>query len=314
MRCPIRRRRSGFTLIELLVVIAIIAVLIGLLLPAVQKVREAANRTRCQNNLKQLALACHNYELSYKTLPRTGTEPGLPVPAGSNDEGCCGTNGEYWSWIARLLPFFEQEALYRQANIPTNTIQQSAAAIATPIKTLFCPSDNAIDKGTNTCADLGTLQVGLTNYKGCQGSNWDVGMWINVRYGTVREGMRNGDGVLFRNDTRVTKIGLADIPDGTSTTFLIGEDIPEVDSRNSWAYTNGCVATCAIPLNAKNPATGDWFPADQWQNNYSFRSRHTGGGQFAFCDGSVRFIKDTIALQDYRALATRHIGEVVSVD
>src|SRR5262249_7097752 len=160
----------------------------------------AANRMSCQNNLKQLVLACHTHENTTGTLPRTGTDPGLALPAVRNDEGCCGADGEYWTWIARLLPYFEQGNLYHQAQIPTNPLRQSQAAIATPIKSLFCPSDNAIAKQTSTCADLETLQVGLTNYKGCQGANWDVGLWINIRYGTAREGLRAGDGVLWRND------------------------------------------------------------------------------------------------------------------
>jgi len=307
--------RPGFTLIELLVVIAIIGVLIALLLPAVQKVREAANRATCANNLKQLALACHAFEQSYGTLPRGGTEPGLPLPAARNDESCCGPEGSYWTWIARLLPFIEQDNLYRKANIPTNTIGQSQAEIATPIQLLYCPSDNAIQKkvAPNTADLPSTMVVGLTNYKGNQGSNWDVGQWINVRYGTEREGMRNGDGVLFRNDARALKLPLINITDGTSNTFMIGEAIPEFEQRNAWAYTNGAYATCAIPLNAKN-AQGQFFPPGQWQNNYSFRSRHIGGGQFAFCDGSVRFVTDSIPLLTYRALATRAVGEVASWD
>jgi prepilin-type N-terminal cleavage/methylation domain-containing protein/prepilin-type processing-associated H-X9-DG protein len=313
MQTP-REYRTGFTLVELLVVIAIIGVLVALLLPAVQAARESARRARCANNLKQLVLGCHNHEQTLGTLPRGGTEQGLPVPAGANDESCCGETGAYWSWIARLLPFIEQDALYKAANIPTNTIGQSKAQVATPLQVVYCPSSNMIAKMTmSNPADFtaGTITLGVTNYKGNQGSNWDVGQWINIRYGDVREGMRKGDGVLFRNDARALPVlRLNQITDGTSNTIMIGEVIPEVEDRNAWAYPNGAYATCAIPINAKDPSTGKWFPPGQWQNNYSFRSRHPSGAQFAFCDGSVRFLSENIALQTYRAQATRDVGEV----
>jgi len=312
-----RSFRLGFTLVELLVVIAIIGVLVALLLPAVQAARESARRARCSNNLRQLALGCHNHEQVLGTLPRGGTEQGLPVPAGANDESCCGDNGSYWSWIARLLPFVEQDGLYKQANIPTNTIGQSKLQVATALQVVYCPSSNMISKMTmSNPADFtaGTMILGVTNYKGNQGSNWDVGNWINIRFGTVREGMRQGDGVLFRNDARALPVlRLNQITDGTSNTIMIGEVIPEVEDRNAWAYTNGAYATCAIPLNAKDVG-GKWFPSGQWQNNYSFRSRHPGGGQFAYCDGSVHFISDNIPLQTYRAMATRDIGEIVPTE
>jgi prepilin-type N-terminal cleavage/methylation domain-containing protein/prepilin-type processing-associated H-X9-DG protein len=308
------RSRAGFTLVELLVVIAIIGVLVALLLPAVQSAREAARRARCANNLRQLALGCHMHEQSMNTLPRGGTAPGLPVPAGANDESCCGETGAYWTWIARILPFVEQDALYKQANIPSNTIGQSKAAVAMPLQVVFCPSSNMLAQKTmSNPADFpaNTMQLAVTCYKGNQGSNWDVGQWINIRYGDVREGMRKGDGVLFRNDARgLPQLRLNQISDGTSNTIMIGEVVPEVESRNAWAYANGAYATCAIPLNAKD-ANHQWFPPGQWQNNYSFRSRHPGGGQFAYADGAVHFLSDTIPRQTYRALATRDVGEVL---
>jgi prepilin-type N-terminal cleavage/methylation domain-containing protein len=132
-----RLRRTAFTLIELLVVIAIIAILIGLLVPAVQKVRESANRIQCANNLKQLALAVHNYHSDRGTFPVNsfyGWKPTVPS----------------WSWLAHLLPYVEQDNLYRQANIggsPPNNINQSLPQIATRVKVFLCPSDPKALKG-----------------------------------------------------------------------------------------------------------------------------------------------------------------------
>ena len=142
---PCRARHAGFTLIELLVVIAIIAILIALLVPAVQKVREAAAQTDCRNRIKQLALACHNYHDTYKMLPRNGAPDnrGTGNPSGA---GCCGPGDARWSWLGRILPYIEQLPLYEQAGIPTTAPANSPAAqtvIATPISNFFCPSDYA---------------------------------------------------------------------------------------------------------------------------------------------------------------------------
>jgi prepilin-type N-terminal cleavage/methylation domain-containing protein len=158
-----RVRRTAFTLIELLVVIAIIGVLISLLLPAVQKIRESANRMTCRNNLKQLALAVHNYHQDQGFFPVNTLDA---VNWGYN------WDGRNWSWLARILPYVEQEPLLRQANIPDNTLAQSQALCATQIKLFLCPSDPLSSAGPRTDAyNLAPSPVGQTNYKGVSGAN-----------------------------------------------------------------------------------------------------------------------------------------------
>src|SRR5438270_4389364 len=123
-------RPPGFTLIELLVVIAIIGVLIGILLPAVQKVREAANRMKCSNNLKQLALACHAYHDVHASLPRDGSAVNLTqshTSGGVEGTGCCGVTAPHWSWIARSLPFLEQDNLAKLGNVPAGNLNTNGS-------------------------------------------------------------------------------------------------------------------------------------------------------------------------------------------
>lgn len=308
-------RRSAFTLIELLVVIAIIAILIGLLLPAVQKVREAANRMQCSNNLKQWAMACHAYHDANKHLPRNGA-----AVSGSQDSGCCGNSLPFWSWLARSLPYIEQKSLYMQAQIDTATLSAASTQIAMTFPELFCPSDSAGSKRTATDrADLQGMTVGLTNYKGVSGDNWNYSttQWPNLTPGADGKsdglGLTNGNGIFFRSDmTKMPKLNLSKITqaDGTSNTFMIGEDIPDLMIWCSWPYSNNAVGTCAIPPNISVPPNQVFAPGDWW-DGYSFLSRHTGGLQFAMADGSVHFIAQTIDLSVYRALSTWRGGEVI---
>lgn len=306
-----RRPVSGFTLIELLVVIAIIAILIALLLPAIQKVREAAARLQCQSNIKQLAVAVHSYHDQNKRTPYNGrTNPPNPAAA---EQGCCGTGDTFWSWIARSLPFLEQQGLYAQGGIDKTTLTASGILDRT-IPVLFCPSDKAMGQPANTTrADMGGVLVGLTNYKGVSGNNWGDGdaQWRYPPGNAVsHDGIHFGNGMFYRSDTRV-HLRFAAIADGTSNTFMIGEDMPEKTLWCSWPYSNNAVGTCGIGPNATQPSGAEYTPGD-WPNNYSFRSRHFGGLNFAFADGSVRFISNDIALQHYRDLASIKGGEAVS--
>jgi prepilin-type N-terminal cleavage/methylation domain-containing protein/prepilin-type processing-associated H-X9-DG protein len=296
------RRREGFTLIELLVVIAIIAILIGLLLPAVQKVREAAARMSCSNNLKQLAIAVHSYHDANNHFPSNGPQ------------ATYNTGGANWSWIAHILPNIEQGNLYTQANIATGTLGGAGAFTASPIKSLLCPSDDAYNGQPRTNeADLGG-SWGQTNYKGVCGYNWG---WGNTQFTDPdprfgNNGLDNGDGIFYRTDGVPGTGGhgpltMVSISDGTSNTFLIGEDRPSINQWCCWAYANAATGTCAIPLNYVDP---NW-PGD-WPNTYSFRSKHTNGANFAFADGGVQFINNSIDPLLYRQLSTYSGGEVAA--
>jgi prepilin-type N-terminal cleavage/methylation domain-containing protein/prepilin-type processing-associated H-X9-DG protein len=313
---PARRsRRRGFTLIELLVVIAIIAVLLGLLVPAVQKVRESASRIKCANNLKQVALACQNYHDAQGYFPSNT----LCNAAGDG-------NAPSWSFLARLLPYVEQDNLYAQAGIPASSIAQSPDQIKRQVSVFLCPSDPVSARGPRTVDPCdGYLLAGVTSIKGVTGSNWGGGpagsptwwgtdpRWINPGPSGNYSGIDYGDGIFWVQDTyagdsRTVKI--LDVVDGTSQTFLLGEALVSRSVDNIWCHALDAVATCAIDPNAKAADGTDYDPGD-WADTYGFSSLHTGGLQFAFADGSVRFISTAIRRDVYRALATKAGGEVV---
>jgi prepilin-type N-terminal cleavage/methylation domain-containing protein/prepilin-type processing-associated H-X9-DG protein len=320
-----RRSPAAFTLVELLVVIAIIGILIALLLPAVQAAREAARRTQCNNNLKQIALAVHTHESAKRRLPHnTQNESGWTWAVQSNLAS--------WSWLARSLPYIEQENVYSNfagSELPDNEVEvaapavggftpnqrfgQNVAVLRTVVATFLCPSDTAMQERIRTDRhNLEGQQIALTNYKGVSGSNWAWGTWVNAGPGNDTQGLVRGDGLFFRRDF-VPKLRLTDILDGTSRTFMVGEDVPEKNTHCSWPYANNSVGTCAIPPNTNMPP-GPTYPSTDWPHVYSFRSRHPGGLQFALADGSVRFVRTSIALPIYRAMASRKGGEPTFAD
>ena len=306
-------RSRAFTLIELLVVIAIIAVLIGLLLPAVQKVREAANRMSCTNNLKQIALAVHTYENANRRFPYNTLSLGAPTDDAKSTS---------WSWLARVLPYIEQDNVYIKGAIPDKSLLDSGIT-GQFMKVFLCPSDNAASldihgRGADLYANTLPQGLALTNYKGVSGANWGTGDFRNNCPPSDRYypycGPDNGDGIFWRSDQR-RMLHVTDITDGTSNTFMVGEDIPETNRWSGWAFSNHPNDTCAIPPNTLvSPATNMPYSEWDWQNVWSFKSRHPGGLNFAYADGHVQFVSNSIPLLTYRALATIRGGETAAAD
>jgi prepilin-type N-terminal cleavage/methylation domain-containing protein/prepilin-type processing-associated H-X9-DG protein len=310
------RKRSGFTLIELLVVIAIIAILIGLLLPAVQKVREAAARIKCANNLKQIGVALHNYHSSYGSFP-----------PGSNPSG--------FTVVCLLLPFMEQDNLYNEVNF---TVSATNAANATPtgtsVKILLCPSDRtsvvpAGGGGNNYFANYGTEPFFFQNRS-------------------------VANGVFALREPGGSGVRLTDITDGTSNTAAFcelrkGDYNNAVYSPMDWLNVSSAGLPTTVDqaysicqgITPSNLAY-QWFSAGgEWLNdsntgtayihcgppnstncaypgNLRFcinaNSDHTNGVNLLLCDGSVRFVTNGISLTTWRALGTRAGGEVLGSD
>jgi len=295
------RRSNGFTLIELLVVIAIIGVLVALLLPAVQQAREAARRSQCKNNLKQIGLALQNYYDTHRTFP-----PGYISlwDSSGND------TGPGWGWAAFILPQMEQQNLNSAINFnrPIEDPVNSTVRI-TPINSYLCPSDSTpqtwtakkYDTSGSTLVTIG--EVASANYVGV--------------FGTTEPGV-DGDGVLFRD----SRIRFADITDGTSQTMCVGERSFRLGPA-TWAgvITSANLypeaGSMALPIlnNASGMTlghTGDQnLTSAQYSLQNQFSSQHTGGAQFLFCDGHVVFLSQSMDYGVYKALSTRQGNEVI---
>jgi prepilin-type N-terminal cleavage/methylation domain-containing protein/prepilin-type processing-associated H-X9-DG protein len=307
------RERSAFTLIELLVVIAIIAILIAMLVPAVQKVRTAAARTQCANNIKQLGLAVHAYHDAAKRLPPNAKSLAYSWAADSVQPG-----PTTWSWIARILPYIEQGTLASQHGIPDGTLGKAKPGLASVIPTLLCPADGGnLPNPASDWANIPGIPMGLTNYRGCSGSNWGIntGATFTTAFpvsdpdpAVGKDGLDRGNGIFYRTDGN-RRLTFQKILDGSSNTFMIGESRHSFDQHcGGWAYPNYVHGTCAIPLNYADPGNA----YNNWPNRYSFQSKHDAGANFCFGDGAVRFVSNGINSQTYRGLATIRGGETVN--
>ena len=300
------RRSRGFTLIELLVVIAIIAVLIALLLPAVQQAREAARRTQCKNNMKQLGLGLHNYHDTFNLFPM------------SYGNGNYGEGGKMVSWLTGILPYIDQAPLYNTIdfNLPINGTTANTAAAQTVIAAFLCPSDSGNNGGklSGRANMNGGVFYAVTGYKAVAGSNWAWGTFQYThptgRNAGSNNGLDAGNGWMCRNsNTRVIVTAMKHMTDGTSNVTMVGEALPGRCNHNTTFSFNHTTATAAVPLNYYHKNTA--ITIGDWPNNYSFASQHTGGGHFTMGDGTVRFISENIDLQLYRNLATIDGNEVL---
>lgn len=305
MSCSISARssRSAYTLVELLVVIAIIGILVGLLLPAVQSAREAARRLQCQNNLKQIGLATHNYHDTFRQFPW--------VNANSTLSG--------GSLFVAVLPYMEQANAFRQYDFSrSNTDPVNLQVVSQALPFYYCPSD-ARRRDVPSCDSdngraPGTYAVSI--------GSWDY----NPYWSFFRMQRPTLNGLIVYSDSTDQRTKFASVTDGSSNTLLVGEtayNLPDYkftsgscigQSRFSFTYwcnpfPGSTACTTQYAFNPRDIADDGVFDAG-WVR--SFRSDHVGGVQFVFGDGSVHFLSDSIAVEVLDQLAARNDGEAIN--
>ncbi|MDG3008212.1 DUF1559 domain-containing protein [Paludisphaera mucosa] len=371
MTRSLRRRRSGFTLIELLVVIAIIAVLIGLLLPAVQAAREAARRMQCTNNLKQMGLAVHSFHDIHQTLPN------MSFCGGGCEDTNPGMQNIYYRFrhypvAFELLPYIEQNNLYNSFNLnlaATSTVPVAANGLAnatlarSPLSVFLCPSMppplnpvyadyasygwNRGNCEVNSPAQGGDIYkpgqaYGFTPSNGVFISRMDAG--LDYPTGVTLAARHVADPTWWQPDNTY-RIGFKSITDGLSNTIAAGEMHNILKGYTTTTVNSVSIGATPVPSGGPiawgssggdyysegrttvpmNTLTGPYYartitdPAalrDILYKGpiYSFRSMHPGGCNFLLCDGSVKFLKQSIDMATYKALGSRNGGEVISSD
>lgn len=288
--------RAGFTLVELLVVIAIIGVLVGMLLPAVQACRESARRTVCRNNLMQLGLALHNYEMAWSVLPAGTLDAQGPVQSTRA--------GYHFNWIASILPYIEEQVAYRNLDFSLSAYDKKNARVsARAIPVLICPTDSGAGA--------------FSNYAGC---HHHAEAPIDV----------TNSGSFFLN----TYLRDQDLMDGRTYTLFVGEKLKTQNDLGWLSGTRATLRNAGTVINASSRLGGPLVAAGDYALGFDasivagatvappagvqptllvggFESRHPGGCQFLLGDGAVRFVAATIAMPTYTALANRNDGQLI---
>lgn len=337
-----RSLRSAFTLVELLVVIAIIGILVALLLPAIQSAREAARRTQCQNNLKQLGLGLQNFHIANNRFPSNsywslGNSTNCGIPLQTNPRDRKGT------YLVKLLPYIEETVIHALLNFDEDVHEQFEDSTGkfpnaqklreTPLAVFRCPSDTfpLISSDGSLSSGLKNKPVTTTNYMSSQGAQKTFNN-INDDCGYPGNFFGNGDDlspcVILGKDTSGIfaraewAASIREITDGTSHTIAVGEVLPECNFeliRFGWWNSQAFYAHTSVPINYDScTQTAPGYPAPQtcgtyfnYNTNAGFKSKHPGGAQFVLADGSVQFISDSIDYRNYQRLGDRRDGESV---